>query len=209
MGSSYAGLFLVTNDSICFAPKNIDSIAEKKIRETLDVKLIKASIYDSALLAIFAKMNNRVLVLPKSIAKKELEVFEKEIKVKLLSTEQAIGNLLELNDHGALVSKSVTEKVIKELESLKLSVKPCNIAGIETTGSSTLATSKGFVMNQNASKEDAGLAKKVFKVEGGFGTANTGDVYLRNSIIANAKGIVAGDLTTGFELNRIEEALEG
>ena len=51
--------------------------------------------------------------------------------------------------------------------------------------------------------------QETLNIRGGSATANTGDSFVRNSVIANEKGFIVGDQTTGHELNRIEEALEG
>lgn len=71
LGSNYIGLFTITNDNICFVPNSIDERALKTIEETLDVKTIKTNIYDSSLLAVFAKMNNKEIILPSFILKKK------------------------------------------------------------------------------------------------------------------------------------------
>ena len=209
LGSSYVGLFCVANDKLCFVPKGIEERAFKEIEKTLDVKAVKVNIYDSSLLSVFAKMNNKNIFLPSQIKSKEIDAIEKEIKVKLLDTEMALGNLITVNDNGAVVSKTLGEEIAKEIEKTGLNVTHTNIAKTDVVGSSVLATSKGFVMNPNASEEEVKKVQQALNVKGGFSTANTGDVFISNSVIANAKGAITGDLTTGHELNRIDEALEG
>jgi len=208
MGSIYTGLFGITNDKICFLPSSVDEKSEKLVAETLDVKIVKASIYTSPLLAVFAKMNNKYAYLPNFASAKEIEIIEKEIKVKVLNTEQTIGNLIELNDTAAIVSKTLAQKTIKELEKTGLTVFQTNIGKTEITGSSIVTTNKGFLVNPYVTKEEAIKLQEVLKVKGGSSTANTGDYLVRNSILANTKGMVLGEQTTPFEINKIEEALE-
>jgi len=209
MGSSYVGLFAITNDKLCFVPKGIEERAFKEIKETLDVKVVKTSLYGSSLLSVFGKMNNKHIFLPAQTTPKEIEEIEKEIEVKLINTEMALGNLIAVNDNGAIVSKTLGDSVIKELQSAGLEVTHTNVANVDVVGSSIVATSKGFVMNPNSSEEEVKKVQATLNVKGGFSTANTGDVFIRNSVLANSKGVLTGDLTTGHELNHIEEALEG
>ena len=81
LGSDYVGLFSITNESLCFVPAGIESATAKIIEKTLNVKTVQTSIYDSSLLAVFAKMNNKEIFLPKFANPKEIELIEKEIKV--------------------------------------------------------------------------------------------------------------------------------
>jgi translation initiation factor 6 len=209
MGSSYVGLFAIANDKLCFVPKGIEERAYNEIKETLDVKIVKTSIYGSSLLSVFGKMNNKHIFLPAQTTPEEIEEIEKEIEVKLIDTEMALGNLIAVNDNGAIVSKTLGDNVVKELQDTGLEVAHTNIAKADVVGSSIVATSKGFVMNPNASEEEVKKVQETLNVKGGFSTANTGDVFIRNSVIANSKGAITGDLTTGHELNHIDEALEG
>jgi translation initiation factor 6 len=208
MGSIYTGLFGITNDKICFLPSSVDEKSEKIVASTLDVKVIRASIYTSPLLAVFAKMNNKYAYLPNFASAKEIEIIEKDIKVKVLNTEQTIGNLIELNDKVAIVSKTLAQKTIKELEKTGLEVLQMNIGKTEITGSSIVTTNNGFLVNPYVTKEEVLKLQEILKLKGGSSTANTGDYLVRNSILANTKGMVLGEQTTPFEINKIEEALE-
>ncbi len=208
MGSIYTGLFGITNDKICFLPSSVDEKSEKIVADTLDVKIVRASIYESPLLAVFAKMNNKYAYLPSFASLKEIEAIEKEIKVKVLDTEQTLGNLIELNDNAAIVSKALAQKTIKAIQSSGLEVYQTNIGKTEITGSSIVTTNNGFLVNPYVTQEEAMKMQEILKVKGGSSTANTGDYLVRNSVLANTKGMVLGEQTTPFEINKIEEALE-
>jgi len=209
LGSNYIGLFGITNDKLCFVPESIEERAVKTIENTLNVKTKQVSIYSSALLAVFAKMNNKHVYLPSFASQKEIEQIEKEIKVKIIKTQNALGNLIELNDAGAIISKTLPKKATEEIKKSGLNVLQTNVAGIEVTGSGIVATNKGFLINPRATKEEALLVEKTLGVKGGSSTANTGDALVRNSILANVHGFLIGETTTPHEINRIEEALEG
>jgi len=116
LGSSYAGLFGVCNDSLCFLPEQIDKKnrtaywenPRRKNRAGIDLRQFA--------LAVFAKMNNKQMYLPSFVSSRELEVIEREIKAKVLSSESAFGNLAELNDAGAVVSSVLEKKAVDELK---------------------------------------------------------------------------------------------
>ena len=208
MGSIYTGLFGITNDKVCFLPASVEEKNEKIVASTLDVKTVRTNLYGSPLLAVFAKMNNKYAYLPTFANPKEIEAIEKEIKVKMIKTDQALGNLIELNDTAAIVSKIIAQSTIKELESTGLAVLQINIGKTEITGSSIVTTNNGFLVNPFVTKEEAVKLEEILKVKGGSSTANTGDYLVRNSVLANTKGMVLGEQTTPYEINKIEEALE-
>jgi translation initiation factor 6 len=209
LGSPYVGLFAVANDSICLVPNGIREQEAKKIEEALEVKTIKMTLYESSLLSVFGCMNNKKIFLPRNVEAKEVEEIEKELKVEMINTKNALGNLVAVNDFGAIISKTLPSEVAKQMKASGLNITQMNIAEREVVGSAIAATSRAFVMNPNASKEEVKKVQETLNVKGGFSTANSGDALVRNSIIANSKGFVAGSLTTGHELNRIEEALGG
>ncbi|HPM85645.1 MAG: translation initiation factor IF-6 [Candidatus ainarchaeum sp.] len=208
MGSIYTGLFAITNDNLCFLPPSISEKEENMISEILQVKTVKTNIYSSPLLAVFAKMNNKYAYIPSFASQKEIETIEKEIKVKILKTQQAIGNLIELNDNTAIVSKILDEKIVEELKNTGLEILITNIGKSEVTGSSIVTTNKGFLVNPYANKEEIKEISEILKIKGGSSTANSGDYLIRNSVLANSKGMILGEQTTPFEINKIEEALE-
>lgn len=208
LGSNYVGLFGVCNDELCILPAQIDKKTEERIIQTLGVKIIKMNIYGSALIAAFVKMNNKYLFVPRFVDTKEIEQLEKEIKVKVLDTDGALGNLIELNDTGAIVSKALDKKAVEELKKSGLAIEQMNLSKTEVTGSAIVATNSGFLVNPNITKEEAKKIEETLGVKGGAATANTGDYFVRNSVLANKKGILVGEGTTPFEMNKIEEALE-
>jgi len=209
LGSSYVGLFSLTNNKLCIVGRGTGKKVKEDIEKVLDVKTIEAGIYDSNLLAVFAKMNNKTIYLPSYALSKEIEAIEKEIKVEIIETEQALGNLIEVNDTHAVVSNTLKENVVEQIKTSGLTILQQNLAKTDAIGSSLLLLNNSFVINPNAEEEEVKKIQDVLNIKGGSSTANNGDSFVRNSVIANEKGFVVGDLTTGHELNRLEEALEG
>jgi translation initiation factor 6 len=205
LGSDYLGLFTITNDKLCFVPESIDTKSTKILESTLDVKVVKTLLYDSSLLAVFAKMNNNEIFIPEYALNREIELIEKEIKVNIINTTKALGNLIEINDNFAVISNTLKE--VTKLSNLE--ILRTNIAGSDAIGSALLLTNKSFLINPNATKEEIKNLQQTLNLNGGSSTANTGDALIRNSMIANKNGAIVGEQTTGHEMNRIEETLEG
>ena len=82
------------------------------------------------------------------------------------------------------------------------------IGGFRTVGANNILTNSGLVINNRATD----LEQKEWEGMTGFKTirttANTGGLAVGLSVVVNSKGVVAGESTTGFELNRIIQGLE-
>jgi translation initiation factor 6 len=122
----------------------------------------------------------------------------------------ALGNLIALNDFGGISSPLLSEKMVKELNRFfSLEFIRNEIAKTDVVGSCIVVTNKGFLVNPNTSKKEFELLKKTFKVEGQLGTANYGDPFVANDVLANSKGALVGEQTSGHELIRVDEGLRG
>ena len=70
-----------------------------------------------------------------------------------------------------------------------------------------VVTNKGLLCHPKTSEEEIRFLEKVFKVPVMIGTINHGSPVIGSGLVANTKGAIIGDLTTGIEMGRIEEAL--
>lgn len=152
-------------------------------------------------------MNNKEIIVPSFITNKEINEIEKEIKIRIIETENALGNLMEINDNNAIISKTLNKNVYDQIKKTGLGILQTNLARTDAIGSSIVITNKAFLINPNATSEEIKIVQQSINIKGGSSTANTGDAFIRNSVIANSKGILVGEKTTGHEMSRIEEAL--
>ena len=83
------------------------------------------------------------------------------------------------------------------------------IGGSDLIGSLCVASNKGFIVSPSVTKKEFKIIEKALKVKGTSATANYGDKFVGNSVIANSKAVIVGSLTSGHELNRIDEGLSG
>jgi translation initiation factor 6 len=198
LGSPHVGIFCLANDNLCFAPLSCPLELEAAISEHLQVDVIKVSMAGTGLLGIFSSMNNKLLITTEILEKKEVKALEDYIEVMVLQNRYtAIGNLVTMNDKGIACTKAL-EKHIEGSTSL-------NISDSDLVGSAVFANNRGFLVHRDAYIEDIFKLEDIFKVKGDVGTVNMGNPFVKSGIFGNKNGMIAGSLTSGPELNRIED----
>jgi translation initiation factor 6 len=73
-------------------------------------------------------------------------------------------------------------------------------------GALAVVTNNGMLAKTSVTDEELASLEGIFKVKGAVGTANMGVPFVGLCMLANKHGFVAGELTSGYELNRIDEA---
>ena len=102
----------------------------------------------------------------------------------------------------------LSKKQQKEISDfLKVESIEMKIAGNEIAGSSLVLSNKGFIASNKITQKEFDKLKAFLKIEGKATTANYGDSFVGNSVIANSKAIITGMLTTNVEILRIQEGL--
>lgn len=202
MGSPHIGIFCVMNDNLAFVPKGCPKTFEKFLKENLDVDVVKGSVARTNLFGIFCVLNNKKIIVPDILEKEELKIFRDNFSEVLILEEKytALGNLIAMNDNGIVCSGD-----FKNLKSVLNNAVSIKIAGSDFVGSSLFVTNSGFLAHPDSTENELKKIEKVLKVEGDVGTVNFGDPFVKTGIIGNKKGILVGSLTSGPELNRIDE----
>ncbi len=205
--SPYIGVFCVLTESVLLHPKGLYKKELNGLKK-LKVKLIPTKIASSSLIGVFSTGIENKIITTYLIEEEEKQELEKQgIELKTIKTT-AIGNLIALNEHGGIASPLISKKQVKELEKFfKTPFTRTSIGGSELTGSSVRVTNKGFIVHPNISEKEFKLLEKIFKVKGTTATANYGDRFVANSVIANTKGIIVGNNTSGPEMARIDEGI--
>ena len=204
------GVFCKTNENIAFIQKGLSKKIKKKIKEVLDVKIIELSIADASIIGSLLSFNSKGAIICDfadensitRILKNNLEVYIIHDKIN------AAGNDILVNDKGALVHPEMKEKTISEIQNvLDVPVFRGTIGSLKTVGMAAVVTNKGLLCHPKASDDEIRFLEKVFKVPVMIGTINHGSPVIGSGLVANTKGAIIGDLTTGIEMGRIEEAL--
>ncbi|MFH1256305.1 MAG: translation initiation factor IF-6 [Candidatus Diapherotrites archaeon] len=210
-GSPFLGVFCIATDEIALVPVNLREKEEKKLGEAMGVEVFKAGIDNSSLLGVFAVALGKKIAVPELIEAHEKAFLEKRgLKVKVMKGMGALGNLVAVNENAGIASPLLSEKEVKELaEFFSVPFSQARLAGMDLPGAMMKVTSKGFIACPKISEKEFGFLRKTFKVHGTVTTANFGDVFVGNSVIANANAAVVGMQTSGHELLRIDEGLRG
>jgi translation initiation factor 6 len=120
----------------------------------------------------------------------------------------AAGNDILVNDTGALVHPDIQDRTIKEIEKiLRVRVYRGTIGTLKTVGMAAVVTNRGLLCHPKTTDQEKRILEKVFSVDVMIGTVNHGSPVIGSGIVANTKGAIIGNLTTGIEMGRIEEAL--
>jgi translation initiation factor 6 len=184
---------------------------EKDFSNIFNVPSKRITIGGTEFVGLFSAMNSNGIVLPFIVRDEELEEIKKFGLDVLVLKEKftAIGNLIVVNDKGAIVSDLLSKKSIKSIEDvLKVEVVQASLVNSKVVGSVCFATNKGAILHREASDEDVELVKDVLKVEVERGSVNFGSPFVASGIIANSYGALIGSKTSGYELDFILRALK-
>ncbi len=204
------GVFCRANENISFLPRGIPKKIRKKIKEVLDVEIVELNIADASIIGSLLSFNSKGAVICdfadedsiNTLLKNDLEVYILHDKIN------AAGNDILVNDYGALVHPDIKEKTIKEIQKvLDVPVFRGTIGSLKTVGMAAVATNKGILCHPKTTPDEIRFLEKVFRVPAMIGTINHGSPVIGSGLVANTKGAIIGDLTTGIEMGRIEEAL--
>ncbi len=210
-GNSFVGAFGIATDLFSLVGKTALDKHISMIKENLGVEIHRVSIDGSDLIGVYTVANSRSVLIPEITTPEEEALIKKSlpsINVQRLKTDlNALGNNILANDKIAIVNPEYSSYEMKAIEAaLGVEVIKLEAGGFRTVGASNILTNNGIVLNNRSSDDDL-EAIRPFVKNYSQSTANLGSLSLRLSVIANSKGLVVGDETTGFELARMTEGL--
>ncbi len=210
--SPYIGVFCTVTDEVAFVPRSIQEREARSIARTLEVEVLHTNIGNCSLIGVLAKGMGRKIAVSGMIEEEEARQLERA-GIELLTLKSGFtctGNLISMNKKGGIASPLLSEKEILQLDGFfGIKFRKMRIADIDVPGAGITVTNKGFICHPNISEKDFSELEKIFSVKGVATTANFGDLFVGNSVLANTKGAVAGANTSGIELSKIDEALRG
>ena len=127
---------------------------------------------------------------------------------KLPGLINAAGNVILANDTAALIHPNMigrAERVIAE--TLNVDVRRGTIASLKTVGMAACATDRGVLVHPKITEGELSILEDAFGVPVNIGTVNYGSPLVGSGLLANSKGYVVGQESTGIELGRIDESL--
>lgn len=211
-GSEFIGAFASPTDHNVFVGKNITNGNKKVISETLNVNTVDVTIGGSNLVGIFMRANSKGMLLSNLTTENEIHILKEaklNMKINILDSPlNAIGNNIMANDSIAFVNSEYDDKSFEVIEKT-LGVKAIrfDIGGFKTVGANNILTNIGAVLNNRCSDMELVDFEKLTKIKPTISTANMGSLGIGVSTIANSNGVLMGNNTTGFELDRILDGL--
>ncbi|MCE8422730.1 MAG: translation initiation factor IF-6 [Candidatus Methanoperedens sp.] len=208
-GSPVLGVFATCTDEFVFVPYETTEELMAELEEALGVKAIRTSVAGSSLIGSLMCGNSKGIITAGFIHEREIRAIRKHIKAARLSAElNAAGNLIVANDTAALVHPDISDKNIGIIEkTLGVVVKKGTIGGLKTVGMAASATNKGVLIHPKATNSEIAVLEELFGLSVDIGTVNFGSPLVGSGLLANSKGFVVGEETTGPEIGRIEDAL--
>jgi translation initiation factor 6 len=210
-GNSYVGAFSSSSEDITLISRGVSTKDESIIRETLGTDIFRISVSGSNLVGIYTVLNSNGILFPEMTYTeelKELNHLKDKLRIGTLKSDMnALGNNILANDKVAIINPNfqrAESDVIADV--LDVEIIRMAIGGYETVGANNILTNKGMVLNNFASERELEEAKSIVK-NVSQSTANLGSVFVGLASVANTKGIIVGEDTTGFELARMEEGL--
>jgi translation initiation factor 6 len=210
-GSPFIGIFASVTEKIGLFPLQLEEKEIKKMEEFFEIEIIQTSIAGSSLIGSFVKGNSKGFVLPETAEEKEIKFLEEQgIKVKKINGLTALGNLIALNDFGGIISPLIEKNNFNEIKKFfGIPFMHTVVANSEVVGSCVVATNKGFVLHPEIKEKELKEIESLFKVKGMPSTANYGDPFVANDLLANSKGVLIGEYTSNAEMLMIDEGLRG
>jgi len=214
-GDVNIGLFSRTSDKFCIVGNFVMDKSKQKMEEFLGADVFKTTIANTDLVGIFCAMNSNGILLPNIVNKRELDFFKRlkkqyGVNVAILPSRfTAIGNLIAANDNGAIISDVFSKAIKRKIEDcLGVQAEYSTVAKQIVVGSLSVVTNKGCLLHRDADEDEIKKVEEILKVKTDIGTANFGSPFVGSAVIANSKGAVVGEQTTGPEVVRIAETLD-
>lgn len=208
--SPNVGIYSKCNDSFVFVPNGFAVTKVKNLCEFLKTDFVYTSIANTRLLGVLMIVNNNGILLPRNCLEEEIIHLKKStgLNVDILDTKHtAIGNLICLNDKGAVMSPLIPHEFSKKVEDVMgVEVIRKRILGYHQAGAMAVATSRGGIIHPSAEEEDIKIISQVLGVELEPVTINGGSPFVASGILANNKSLVVGTLTNGPELVMLTRA---
>jgi translation initiation factor 6 len=212
MGSPNIGIYSSATDRFSIFPTGLPSRKIDRVKDVLKVTVVSSDVGNSKLIGVLSAANSHSIVLPHYVTENEVNTIRKELEIDITifhSTLTSLGNLILVNDKGAIVSPLFDRRELKILEdALHVEVVVGRILGHSLVGSLALATNKGVLVHPLATDDEKAQISEVLKVPVNLGTVNSGVIYVSSGIIANSYGALVGSATSGPELMMISALLQ-
>ncbi len=211
-GSGYVGVFATASDNLVFVGSGLTDNNKKIMSEVLGAKVVEMSVSGSDLVGLFARANSNGIVVSSLMMDDEVEVLKRSglgINIGTIESDlNAIGSNVLCNDKIAIVNSDYDLRAKQQIgDTLGVEVIEAKIGGFRTVGANNILTNKGLVVSNRCTDQEKEKIENWCGFRSEKTTANMGSLYVGLSVIANSKAVIAGEETTGYELQRIMDGL--
>lgn len=206
-GDQHIGVFSRVFEDIAVLPPSAPEPFTAAVKDELDVEIVTTTIQGSSIVGSLLAGNTHGLVVSGLATSEERAVLEEYRDVMLLErVMNAAGNVILANDVFAVVHPGMPEGLAEEIGSfLKVPVLMSTLGGLPTVGMAAVSTNHGVLVHARATAQEIAHLEAMADLPIGTGSVNMGSGLIGTGLVANSKGFLAGQYTSGFELGRIEE----
>jgi translation initiation factor 6 len=206
--NTFIGLYFKCNENSFFYPRGTGEKTIEKFKSVLKTEALELRINDSHLIGLYTAMNSNGCAVPKFTSENEVKNLKGLNIVKIASEFSAVSNNILVNDKGCIVNPRIPNEYIKKItDCFGVEVVKMKIGGFNLVGAFNTATNKGILACNNSTDEELKKIESILKVKAVRGTTNMGMLANSFGVVANSKGCLVGETTSGFEINRIFEAI--
>ncbi|KCZ70471.1 putative translation initiation factor 6 (aeIF-6) [Candidatus Methanoperedens nitroreducens] len=209
LGSPVIGVFATCTDGLAFVPYDTSDETIRELEESLGVTAVPSLVGGSTIVGSLMRGNTAGIVVADFVLDGELRKLRKHTRAARLSGElNAAGNIILANDTAALVHPDLSDRSIGIIKrTLGVDARRGTIGGLKTVGMAAIATNRGVLVHPRATTSEIAVVEELFNLPVDIGTINFGSPLVGSGLLANSRGYVAGEDTTGPELARIEDTL--
>ena len=208
-GSPNIGVYCFCSEKLAIVPPGLTNRKMNQFAETLGVEVCKTTIGGTSLVGALVTGNSNGVLVPHTIQDYELERIREFSKVLAVDSKwTALGNVVLVNDSGAVVHPEAPKEIVEVLRGdLGVATVQSSIGDLPFVGALGIATNKGAILSPNTRDEQRSVIESALRVHVELSTTNGGVPFVKSGILANSKGAVVGPLTRGAELMQVTRAL--
>lgn len=213
LGSPNIGVYALATDNFVLVPSGLSNAKVRGIEKALEAPVTKTTLGSTALLGVLAAANSNGMVVPSFVSDEEMRVLSDIVEnvARVDSRRTAFGNLILVNDHGALVAETLyreRDAMRKIQDAFGVEMIQGQIAGLPYVGSFAAVTNKAALVHPLIEEEERKLLSECLRVNVDTGTVNGGSPFVHSGILVNDHGVVVGPLAVGAELMIVSNLFE-
>ncbi|RLG80315.1 MAG: translation initiation factor IF-6 [Thermoprotei archaeon] len=215
-GTPHIGVYIFANNHVAIIPPGLDKSIKEVIAEVLDVEIIETKIGGSVLNGVLLAGNDRGIIVPRNIREEELVCLREGLRRHDIdiyisrSRSTALGNLLLVNNKAGVVSSILEPEEVRRIsETLGIEILVKDPMRLNIPGSIAVVTDKGGAIHPDIEDKELEELCKILMIYIERATVNSGIPFIKSGLVANNKGILVGETTTGPEILRIRRGFGG